>query len=99
MNSSRPMKWYASPLVSPARGLRVVYETEKVTSFISSRSRVTSVDFPDPDGAEIMKTVVFRGLITSSTLISFASSRSLNIERLFADAVNFGFCGQAQVCK
>ena len=37
---------------------RVVKETENLRLGTSARSRFTRVDLPDPDGAEMMKTVV-----------------------------------------
>jgi hypothetical protein len=39
----------------------VVYEIENISPGTPASSRRTRVDLPDPDGAEIMKTVVING--------------------------------------
>ena len=51
----------------------MVYETENLRFETSASRRVTSVDFPDPDGAEMMKTVV---------------SALLQVQRLLANLVD-----------
>src|SRR5215469_5177574 len=52
------MKKYSRPFSSAPRGLRVVYEMENSRFGICVRSFSTRVDLPDPDGAEIIKTLV-----------------------------------------
>src|SRR4051794_23303312 len=49
------------------------------------RSRDTSVDFPEPDGAEMIKTVVING--------------SFQVQRLLPDFVDFRLRGESQVCN
>src|SRR5262245_46854798 len=49
------MKWYSRPSISEARGLRVVWDTEKRSSgWLSVRMRVFRVVFPAPDGDDRM---------------------------------------------
>jgi hypothetical protein len=51
----RDTKKYSRPCFSPTRGARVVYETEKQIPGEAAIRRLTSVDFPDPEGADITK--------------------------------------------
>jgi hypothetical protein len=51
------VKWYSRPSSSDPRGGRVVYEIEKSNPSTSERSWFTSVDFPEPDGAEMIKSI------------------------------------------
>src|SRR5579859_2185033 len=53
-NCATSTKWYSRPFCSPARGLRVVCETENASSANSARSRLQSVVFPAPEGEEMM---------------------------------------------
>jgi hypothetical protein len=51
------VKWYSRPSVSEPRGARVVYETENSSPSTSDRTCDTSVDFPDPEGAEMINKI------------------------------------------
>src|SRR5580698_8755477 len=64
-NSASEMKLYHSPLVSVARGERVVYETDH-SMLGSSRIFFTRVDFPEPDGPETISTSGSDGFIRCS---------------------------------
>jgi hypothetical protein len=46
---------YCLPFCSLPRGARVVYEIEKSRSGTNFSSSLTRVDFPEPEGAEIMQ--------------------------------------------
>src|ERR1035441_5627552 len=54
-NSSRVVKWYSRPSCSEPRGGRVVHETENSIPLSCLRTSLTSVLFPEPEGAEMMK--------------------------------------------
>jgi hypothetical protein len=54
-NRLRVTKKYSRPSFSPARRGRVVCETEKAKSGREAISRLTKVDLPHPDGAEMTK--------------------------------------------
>src|SRR5690242_17548227 len=56
-NSCLLVKRYSRPSSSDPRGARVVYEMEKSSPSTSVRSWLTSVDFPEPEGAEIIKSM------------------------------------------
>src|ERR1700753_3583203 len=56
-NSERVVKWYSRPFSSDPRGSRVVNDTEKSRPSTSLRTSPTSVDFPEPLGAEMMKRI------------------------------------------
>src|SRR6516162_6132189 len=47
------MKKYSRPFCSPERGDRVVWEMAKLRSATDATTRLTTVDFPVPEGAEI----------------------------------------------
>jgi hypothetical protein len=51
------VKWYSTPSASLPRGTRVVYETEKSNPSTNDLSRLTSVDFPEPEGAEMINKI------------------------------------------
>ena len=51
------MKWYSRPSVSDPLGARVVYEMENSSPSTSERTCATSVDLPDPDGAEMINSI------------------------------------------
>ena len=59
----------------------MVYEIENFKPGTFSSSLWTSVDLPEPDGAEMINTVF---------------SASLQVQGLLADLVNFSLCGQRQ---
>lgn len=61
-----------------------MYETEKIRPGTELNNRPTSVDFPDPDGAEMIKTVVL--------LIAL-----LKVKSLFANFIDLGFGCQGQI--
>src|SRR3954471_23103576 len=76
-NAGRSTKWYSRPSISLARGLRVVCETENLSSgWLSVRMRVFSVVLPAPEGDERM----------SSTK---SESGSLDILHLLAHFLDF----------
>ncbi len=50
------MKWYSRPSDSPARGGRVVAETETERCGSEARTSRMTVPFPAPDGPEMTKT-------------------------------------------
>ncbi len=51
------MKWYSRPSVSEPRGARVVYEMENSSPSTSVRTCATSVDLPEPEGAEMINSI------------------------------------------
>jgi hypothetical protein len=51
------VKWYSRPSVSEPRGARVVYDTEKSSPSTSDRTCATSVDLPEPEGAEMINRI------------------------------------------
>jgi hypothetical protein len=53
-NSGREIKKYCRPSTSLPRGARVVYEIENSRSLTFFSSSLTSVDLPEPEGAEMM---------------------------------------------
>src|SRR5262245_11323650 len=63
---------------------------EKVRFGSDSRSRSTSVDLPEPEGPEMMKTEIMGG---GKSTLSF----SFQVKRLFADFFDAGFGCQGQV--
>ena len=92
-NSSRVVKWYSRPFSSEPLGGRVVHEIEKSTLLTCLRSSLTSVLFPDPDGAEIINKIP---ATLDASLPHLISYNSFHVLYLLASLFDLRLHRQAQ---
>src|ERR1700691_5567344 len=95
-NSARVVKLYSRPFSSDPRGGRVVHEMEKSTPLTCLRSSLTRVLLPEPEGAEMIKSIP-ANLIVPFVFLWTLLQLLFHVLNLFARFFDFSFHRQSQL--